>query len=77
LVAKGKTFKGYRNNIKMCDMEAGKEKRKKAGRPAKTIKKEVRACIRFTKLEYYVIRQKAAKAGIKASAYIWEVAIND
>ncbi len=57
-------------------METVREKRKKAGRPAKTIKKEIRASIRFSKLEYFDIRQKAAKAGIKASAYIREVAIN-
>ncbi len=61
---------------KLSDMETVREKRKKAGRPAKTIKKEIRASIRFSKLEYLVIRQKAAKAGIKASAYIREVVIN-
>jgi len=57
-------------------METVRQNRKKAGRPAKTIKKEIRTAIRFSKLEYFVIRQKAAKAGIKASAYIREVAIN-
>lgn len=57
-------------------METVREKRKKAGRPPKTIKKEIRASVRFSKLEYFVVRQKAAKAGIRASAYIREVAIN-
>jgi hypothetical protein len=57
-------------------METVRPNRKKAGRPAKTNKKEIRTAIGFSKLEYFVIRQKAAKAGIKASAYIREVAIN-
>ncbi|MEJ7829865.1 MAG: hypothetical protein WKF91_16770 [Segetibacter sp.] len=57
-------------------METVRKKRKKAGRPAQTIKKEIRAAVRFSKLEYFVIRQKASKAGIKASAYIREAAIN-
>lgn len=57
-------------------METVRENKRPVGRPAKTIKKEIRASIRFSKLEYYVIRQKAARAGIKASAYIREVAIN-
>jgi hypothetical protein len=57
-------------------METVKEKKKKAGRPVKTIKKEIRACIRFSKVEYFIIRQKAATAGVKASAYIRQIAIN-
>ncbi len=57
-------------------METVRENKRQAGRPAQTIKKEIRASVRFSKLEYYVIRQKAARASIKASAYIREVAIN-
>lgn len=57
-------------------MEAMKEKKRTAGRPEKAIKKDVRACIRFSKVEYFVIRQKASKAGLKASAYIRQIAIN-
>ena len=57
-------------------MEKVRSPKKKAGRPAKMIKREIRACVRFTKTEYFIIRQKASKAGIKASAYIRQVAIN-
>ncbi len=57
-------------------MEQVREKRKQAGRPAKTIKKEIRTGVRFTKIEYFVIRQKAARAGIKISAYVRQTAIN-
>lgn len=57
-------------------METVKEKKRKAGRPEKAIKKEVRASIRFSKVEYFVIRQKASNAGLKASAYIRQVAVN-
>ena len=52
------------------------EKNKIAGRPAKAVKKEIRAAVRFTKAEYFIIRQKANKAGITASCYIREIAIN-
>lgn len=58
-------------------MEKVRSPKKKAGRPAKMIKREIRACVRFTKTEYFIIRQKASKAGIKASAYIRQIAINE
>jgi len=61
---------------KKRDMEPVREKRKQAGRPAKIIKKEIRTAVRFTKIEYFVIRQKAARAGIKISAYVRQTAIN-
>ena len=57
-------------------MDTLKENKRKAGRPEKAIKRERRACIRFSKVEYFVIRQKASKAGLKASAYIRQIAIN-
>ena len=57
-------------------MDTVKETKRKAGRPEKAIKREIRACIRFSKVEYFVIRQKASKAGLKASAYIRQIAIN-
>jgi hypothetical protein len=61
------------NKFKKMEME--KDKRKVGGRPKKSVKKEIRACIRFTRLEYFVIRQKANKAGVNASSYIREIAI--
>ena len=57
-------------------METVSTKKKKAGRPAKLIKKEIRACIRFSKSEYFIIKEKAAKAGANASEYIRQVCIN-
>lgn len=56
-------------------METVNRKQKKAGRPAKTIKKEVRACVRFTKYEYYIIKEKSAQAGVKVSEFIRQTAI--
>ncbi len=56
-------------------MATVRTKRKKAGRPIKTIKKEVRACVRFTKTEYFIVREKASKAGLKASEYIRQITI--
>ena len=52
------------------------QKNKIAGRPVKVVKKEIRAAVRFTKAEYFIIRQKANKAGISASCYIREIAIH-
>ena len=56
-------------------MEMEKDNRKVGGRPQKSVKKEIRACIRFTRLEYFIIRQKANKAGVNASIYVREIAI--
>lgn len=56
-------------------METVSKTKKKSGRPPKAIKREVRACIRFTRSEYFIIREKAVGAGIKASALIRQAAI--
>ena len=56
-------------------MESLSRKQKKAGRPAKAIKKEIRACVRFTRHEYFIIREKAVQAGVNASVYIRQTAI--
>ena len=56
-------------------METVKKKTKQAGRPAKIIKKEIRLAVRFSKTEHFVIRQKAAKAGMKVSAYVRQIVI--
>ena len=58
-------------------METVRVKRKKAGRPAKDIKKEIRACVRITRAEYFFIREQAAKAGMKLSAYLREAIFED
>jgi len=56
-------------------MEILREKTKKAGRPAKTIKKDIRTAVRFRKAEFFVIRQKGTRAGVKPSAFIRQKAI--
>lgn len=49
--------------------------KKNIGRPAKIIKREIRAAIRFSKNEYFIIKEKAAKAGVKTSEFIRQAAI--
>jgi len=56
-------------------MEPVKVNRKKAGRPVKTIRKEIRASIRFTRPEYFIVKEKAAQAGLKPSEYMRDIAI--
>jgi hypothetical protein len=46
------------------------------GRPKKPVKRDIVKGVRFTKLEYYVVKQKAAKAGIGISLFIRQMAIN-
>lgn len=57
-------------------MESVEQKHVKAGRPLKTIKKDIRAAVRFSQTEYFIVQTKATKTGLKISAYIREVAIN-
>jgi len=52
------------------------EKRHSGGRPRKIIKRESGTGIRFTKAEYFVIKQKAFKAGMCVTSYIREMALN-
>jgi hypothetical protein len=57
-------------------MNTVRKKKQKAGRRPKAIKKDVRAAIRFTKSEYFIVKEKAAVAGTSVSNYIRKVAIN-
>lgn len=57
-------------------METVTERKKKAGRPVKAVKKEVRACVRFTRPEYFIIKEKAATAGMTTSFYMRQVAMH-
>jgi hypothetical protein len=73
----GKTgLKAEKQSIKRGCMNPVSKQKRKAGRPAKVIKKEIRASIRFTRPEYFIIKEKAAKAGLNAAAYIRQVAIH-
>jgi hypothetical protein len=51
-------------------MQSATSKKKKTGRPKKAVKKEVRACVRFTQAEYAIVMQKAIQAGLKAAPYL-------
>ena len=48
------------------------ETRKKhlGGRPKKDVKKQVVTAVRFAKTEYFVVKQKALKAGLRVTVYI-------
>jgi hypothetical protein len=50
-------------------------KRKKAGRPTKDIKKEIKVCIRYSRHDLFIVREKAGNAGLKLSAYLRKVSI--
>lgn len=45
------------------------------GRPTKSVKRDIIKGIRFTKVEYYVVKQKASKAGKNITAYIRHVSL--
>lgn len=40
------------------------------GRPAKSVKRDVVKGVRFTEVEYYVVKQKASRGGKNIAAYI-------
>lgn len=46
------------------------------GRPKKPVKRDIVKGVRFTRAEYYVVKQKAAKAGIGISLFIRQTAID-
>jgi len=52
------------------------ERRKCGGRPKQNIKRESATGVRFTKAEYFIIKQKASKAGMKITTFIREMALN-
>jgi Bacterial mobilisation protein (MobC) len=42
----------------------------------KAVKREVRACIRFTRPEYFIIKEKAGKVGMSPSGYLRHLGIH-
>ena len=56
-------------------METMRMKKKKGGRPSKKLKRELRVTVRFSRLEYSILQQKAGKAGINISEFIRPAAI--
>ena len=51
-------------------------KKHKGGRPKKDVKKQVVTAVRFAKTEYFVVKQKALKAGLGVTVYIRLMALN-
>jgi hypothetical protein len=49
---------------------------KYGGRPTKNLKRELRITARFSKLEHYIIQEKAGKAGINVSEFLRQAAIS-
>ena len=56
-------------------METMRMKKKKGGRPSKKLKRELRVTVRFSRLEHYILQQKATKAGMNVSEFIRPAAI--
>lgn len=50
--------------------------KRSGGRPKKPVRRDIVKGIRFTKAEFYVVKQKAAKAGIGISLFIRQMSIN-
>ena len=76
LVAKrGRPIGRQKNNPKTRKMETVRMKKKKGGRPTKKLKRELRITARFSKLEHYILQQKAGKAGINVSEFLRQAAI--
>ena len=46
------------------------------GRPKQAVKREVITGVRFTKTEYFIIKHKASKAGLRITSYIRQMALN-
>ncbi|MEO7120022.1 MAG: plasmid mobilization relaxosome protein MobC [Ginsengibacter sp.] len=46
------------------------------GRPKKAVRKEIIKGIRFTKAEYFIVKEKAAKTGTNVGNYIRQVVIH-
>ncbi|SHN34473.1 plasmid mobilization relaxosome protein MobC [Chitinophaga sp. CF418] len=57
-------------------MEQTLEKNKgKGGRPPKAVKKEICTGVRFTRAEYFIVRERATKAGLRYTGYIRQMAL--
>ena len=56
-------------------MESVRMNKRKGGRPTKNLKRELRITARFSKLEHYILQQKARKAGINVSEFLQQAAI--
>ena len=56
-------------------MESETNNKHPGGRPKKPVKRESTTGVRFTKVEYFIVRQKASNARLKVTAYIRKMAV--
>ncbi len=56
-------------------METVSKKQKKGGRPTKPVKKDVKISVRYSYTEHFVVKEKAATAGLNISRYIRDISI--
>ena len=66
---------GNTENRNVRKMETVNKAKKKAGRPVKIIKRQIRKTIRFTGNEFFIVKENAGKAGLKPSEFIRQAAI--
>ncbi|MBO9203236.1 MULTISPECIES: plasmid mobilization protein [Niastella] len=56
-------------------MKQEERKNRSAGRPAKIVKKDINASVRFTSTEHNIVKEKAKDCGLSVSNYIRKAAI--
>ena len=49
--------------------------KQKNGRPKKAVTKEIVRSVRFSKTEYFIVKQQASKSGLKITVYIRQMAL--
>jgi hypothetical protein len=67
--------KEIQNTLKLKSMKHEEKKKRKAGRPAQIVKKEINASVRFSRAEYFIVKEKAASCGFSVSNYIRRASI--
>lgn len=67
--------KEIQNTFKLKRMNHEEKKKRKAGRPAKIVKKEINASVRFSRAEYFIVKEKADNCGFSVSNYIRRASI--
>lgn len=56
-------------------MDNKKISKSKGGRPALSVRKDIKLTVRFSRQEYFILKEKAGAAGINPSVYIRQAAI--
>ena len=56
-------------------MEEKNVSRSKGGRPKVTVRKDIKFTVRFSKHDYFILKEKAGSAGVNPSMFIRQAAI--